>query len=88
MLLMMSRQRRFGQFTIYIRRIRREKIVNELGKLGCKDGRGKVCWSCAKVSRILRNKTYMGMIGYRKSTVNNYLEKKRINILMRIILNM
>lgn len=31
------------------------------------------------MSRILRNKTYMGMIGYRKSTVNNYLEKKRIN---------
>lgn len=66
-------------YNLYSKGYGEKKIVNELGKLGCKDGRGKVCWSCAKVSRILRNKTYMGMIGYRKSTVNNYLEKKRIN---------
>ena len=32
-----------------------------------------------KVSRILRNATYMGYICYNKSKVNNYLEKKRIN---------
>lgn len=66
-------------YTLYSQGLGEKAIVNELGFLGCKDGRGKVCWSCAKVSRILRNKTYMGMIGYRKSTVNNYLEKKRIN---------
>lgn len=66
-------------YNLYSKGYGEKKIVNKLGKLGCKDGRGKVCWSCAKVSRILRNKTYMGMIDYRKSTVNNYLEKKQIN---------
>ena len=66
-------------YTLYSQGLGEKAIVNELGLLGCKDGRGKVCWSCAKVSRILRNKTYMGMIGYRKSAVNNFLEKKRIN---------
>ena len=60
-------------YTLYSQGLGEKAIVNELGLLGCKDGRGKVCWSCAKVSRILRNKTYMGMIGYRKSAVNNFL---------------
>ena len=54
-------------------------IVNELSRLGCKDGHGNVSWSCTKISRILRNATYMGYICYNKSKVNNYLEKKRIN---------
>ena len=35
-------------------------------------------WSCVKISRILRNATYMGYICYNKSRVNNFLEKKRI----------
>ena len=60
-------------YTLYSQGLGEKAIVNELGLLGCKDGRGKICWSCAKVSRILRNKTYMGMIGYRKSAVNNFL---------------
>lgn len=33
---------------------------------------------CIKISRILRNQTYMGYICYNKSWVNNFLEKKRV----------
>ena len=54
-------------------------VVNELTRLGRKDGAGNVKWSCSKISRILRNATYMGYICYNKSRVNNFLEKKRIN---------
>lgn len=53
-------------------------MVNELTRRGRKDGHGNVKWSCVKISRILRNATYMGYIGYNKSKVNNFLEKKRI----------
>ena len=54
------------------------KIVNELTRRGCKDGNGNVKWSCIKISRILRNATYMGYLCYNKSKVNNFLEKRRI----------
>lgn len=50
----------------------------ELTRRGRKDGHGNVKWSCVKISRILRSATYMGYIGYNKSKVNNFLEKKRI----------
>ena len=43
-----------------------------------KDGNGNVKWSCIKISRILRNATYMGYLCYNKSKVNNFLEKRRI----------
>lgn len=66
-------------YELYSQGYGEKKIVNELCARGCKDSNGKVSWSCAKVSRILRNATYMGYIGYNKSKVNNYLEKKRIN---------
>ena len=66
-------------FTLYSQGYGEKAIVNELSRLGCKDGRGNVSWSCTKISRILRNATYMGYICYNKSKVNNYLEKKRIN---------
>ena len=52
--------------------------MNELTRRGCKDGNGNVKWSCVKISRILRNATYMGYVCYNKSKVNNFLEKKRI----------
>ena len=65
-------------FTLYSQGYGEKAIVNELSRLGCKDGHGNVSWSCAKISRILRNATYMGYICYNKSKVNNYLEKKRV----------
>lgn len=65
-------------FDLYAQGLGEKQIVNELSRLGCKDGHGNVNWSCTKISRILRNATYMGYIGYNKSRVNNYLEKKRI----------
>ena len=46
---------------------------------------GNVSWSCTKISRILRNATYMGYICYNKSKVNNYLEKKRMQKMSRDI---
>lgn len=65
-------------FTLYSQGYGEKMIVNELSRLGRKDGHGNVSWSCTKISRILRNATYMGYICYNKSKVNNYLEKKRI----------
>ena len=66
-------------FTLYSQGYGEKAIVTELSRLGRKDGHGNVSWSCTKISRILRNATYMGYICYNKSKVNNYLEKKRIN---------
>lgn len=66
-------------FTLYSQGYGEKAIVNELSRLGRKDEHGNVSWSCTKISRILRNATYMGYICYNKSKVNNYLEKKRIN---------
>ena len=66
-------------FTLYSQGYGEKAIVNELSRLGRQDGHGNVSWSCTKISRILRNATYMGYVCYNKSKVNNYLEKKRIN---------
>lgn len=65
-------------FELYAQGLGQKEIVNELTRRGCKDGNGNVKWSCVKISRILRNATYMGYVCYNKSKVNNFLEKKRI----------
>ena len=65
-------------YDLYSKGIGQQTICNELTRLGCKDGEGKVKWSCPKISRILRNATYMGYKCYNKSVTNNYLEKHRI----------
>lgn len=65
-------------FELYAQGLGQKELVNELTRLGCKDGNGNVKWSCVKISRILRNATYMGYVCYNKSKVNNFLEKKRI----------
>lgn len=65
-------------FELYAQGYGQTGVMNELTKRGCKDGNDKVNWSCVKISRILRNATYMGYICYNKSKVNNFLEKKRI----------
>jgi DNA invertase Pin-like site-specific DNA recombinase len=66
-------------YELYAKGLGEKSIVNELSRMGCKDGAGRVNWSAPKISRILRNATYMGYICYNKSKINNYLEKKRIN---------
>ena len=65
-------------FELYAQGLGQKEIVNELTLRGRKDGEGKVKWSCVKISRILRNATYMGYVCYNKSKTNNFLEKKRI----------
>ncbi len=65
-------------FELYAQGLGQKEVVNQLTLRGCKDGNGNVKWSCVKISRILRNATYMGYICYNKSKVNNFLEKKRI----------
>lgn len=65
-------------FELYAQGMGQKEVVNQLTLRGCKDGNGNVKWSCVKISRILRNATYMGYICYNKSKVNNFLEKKRI----------
>ncbi len=65
-------------FELYSQGLGEKEVVNELTRRARKDGHGNVKWSCVKISRILRNATYMGYIGYNKSKVNNFLEKKRI----------
>ena len=74
-------------FELYSQGLGQKEIVNELTLRGCKDGSGKVKWSCVKISRILRNATYMGYICYNKSRVNNFLEKSGSKIWMRIALS-
>jgi len=65
-------------FNLYAQGLGEKAVVNELCRLRRKDGYGNINWSCVKISRILRNATYMGYICYNKSRVNNFLEKKRI----------
>lgn len=65
-------------FELYAQGLGQKEIINELTLRGYKDGNGNVKWSCVKISRILRNATYMGYICYNKSKTNNFLEKKRI----------
>ena len=53
-------------------------IARKLTALGCKGATGKdVKWSATRVSRILKNKTYCGYLGYNKSETTDYLEHIR-----------
>lgn len=65
-------------FDLYLEGLGETKICKELCKRQRKDGHGNVSWSVSKISRILRNATYMGYKCYLKSYSNNYLEQKRI----------
>ena len=49
-------------FELYAQGLGQKELVNELTRRGCKDGNGNVKWSCVKISRILRNATYMGYV--------------------------
>ena len=65
-------------FDLYLEGLGETKICKELSRRQRKDGHGNVSWSVSKISRILRNATYMGYKCYLKSYSNNYLEQKRI----------
>lgn len=65
-------------FDLYLEGLGETKICKELCRRQRKDGHGNVSWSVSKISRILRNATYMGYKCYLKSYSNNYLEQKRI----------
>lgn len=65
-------------FDLYLDGLGETKICKELCRRQRKDGHGNVSWSVSKISRILRNATYMGYKCYLKSYSNNYLEQKRI----------
>lgn len=65
-------------FGLYLEGLGETKICKELCRRQRKDGHGNVSWSVSKISRILKNATYMGYKCYLKSFSNNYLEQKRI----------
>ena len=65
-------------FDLYLEGLGETKICKELCRRQWKDGHGNVSWSVSKISRILKNATYMGYKCYLKSFSNNYLEQKRI----------
>lgn len=65
-------------FDLYLEGLGETKICKELCRRQRKDGHGNVSWSVSKISRILKNATYMGYKCYLKSYSNNYLEQKRI----------
>ena len=65
-------------FDLYLEGLGETKICKELCRRQRKDGHGNVSWSVSKISRILRNATYMGYKCYLKSYSNNYLEQKGI----------
>lgn len=65
-------------FDLYLEGMGETKICKELCRRQRKDGHGNVSWSVSKISRILKNATYMGYKCYLKSFSNNYLEQKRI----------
>lgn len=56
-----------------------KKIGSTLVAEKRKDARGLVEWDSTKISRILKNKTYCGYIGYNKSNCVDYLSHKRKN---------
>lgn len=65
-------------FDLYLEGLGETKVCKELCRRQRKDGHGNVSWSVSKISRILRNATYMGYKCYLKSYSNNFLEQKRI----------
>lgn len=67
-------------FELYAQGYGQKELVNELTRRGYKDASGNLKWSCVKISRILRNATYMGYICYNKSKVNNFWRKSESTI--------
>lgn len=65
-------------YKLYIDGMSTTKIARKLTELECKGASGReVKWSATRVSRILKNKTYCGYLGYNKSETTDYLEHSR-----------
>src|SRR5574344_1736228 len=65
-------------FDLYEQGLGAMKIAKELQYRERLTAMGKTKWCATNISKILKNVTYKGYIGYYKSYSNNYLEQKRI----------
>lgn len=65
-------------FDLYLQGLGSMKIANILTEQKRKTASNVVKWSLSNITRVIRNATYAGMIGYNKSRSNNFLEQKRV----------
>ena len=65
-------------YNLYESGLGMQAIRNELIRAGRKAGNGKVSWDITKIMRVLRNTIYKGVMGYKKSQRNNFLDQKTI----------
>lgn len=65
-------------YNLYESGLGMQAIRNELIRAGRKAGNGKVSWDTTKIMRVLRNTIYKGVMGYKKSQRNNFLDQKTI----------
>ena len=65
-------------FDLYLQGLGSMKIANILTEQKRKTASNVVKWSLSNITRVIRNATYAGLIGYNKSRSNNFLEQKRV----------
>ena len=65
-------------YNLYESGLGMQAIRNELIRAGRKASNGKVSWDTTKIMRVLRNTIYKGVMGYKKSQRNNFLDQKTI----------
>ena len=65
-------------YNLYESGLGMQAIRNKLIRAGRKAGNGKVSWDTTKIMRVLRNTIYKGVMGYKKSQRNNFLDQKTI----------
>lgn len=66
-------------YNMYLQGMGVRKTATRLIEMKRRDASGNIKWDAAKVSRVLRNKTYAGYICYNKSRTVDFLEHKRVN---------
>ena len=65
-------------FDLYLQGMGSMKIAKILTEQKRKTASNVVKWSLSNITRVIRNATYAGLIGYNKSRSNNFLEQKRV----------
>ena len=65
-------------YNLYESGLGMQAIRNKLIRAGRKAGNGKVSWDTTKIMRVLKNTIYKGVMGYKKSQRNNFLDQKII----------
>ena len=65
-------------YNLYESGLGMQAIRNELIRAGRKASNGKVSWDTTKIMRVLRNTIYKGVMRYKKSQRNNFLDQKTI----------